>query len=128
WAATPSNIKNPQWLADQAVAAATDVRLPRAAGSLRVRVHDERWIREHGLGGVEAVGHGSPTPPRLVVVEYTPAGAEPGRIVLVGKGITYDTGGLSIKPRTAMVPMKTDMSGAAAVLAAVLGAARERVG
>lgn len=127
WAATPSNIKNPQWLADQAVAAAREIRLPRGSGTLRVDVHDERWIDRQGLGGLAAVGHGSATPPRFVVVEYTPTGARPGGVVLVGKGITYDTGGISIKPRTAMVPMKTDMSGAAAVLAAVLGAARAQV-
>ncbi|QGH70287.1 M17 family metallopeptidase [Pseudactinotalea sp. HY158] len=129
WAATPSNVKNPQWFAEQAVDAveALGRRSGGSAATTRVRVHDEQWIREHGLGGLAAVGNGSATPPRLVVVEYTPAGAEPGRIVLVGKGITYDTGGISIKPRAAMVPMKTDMAGAAAVLAAVLGAAEAGV-
>src|SRR5699024_11010728 len=67
---------------------------------------------------------GSSTPPRYVVAEYTPKGATPGQIVVVGKGITFDTGGLDIKPRESMVPMKTDMSVGAVALAAVMGAAR----
>lgn len=117
WAATPASTKNPEWLARQAVAGAKDA-------PVKVHVHDEKWIRSQGMGGLAAVGGGSASPPRFVVVEYTPKGRRPGEIVVVGKGITFDTGGLDIKPREAMVPMKTDMSGAAATLAAVLGASR----
>lgn len=125
-AATPSNIKNPAWLADQAVALAQEAGGARAG--LKVTVHDERWIERTGLGGLAAVGRGSATPPRLVVVDYTPKVAAAGApVLLVGKGITYDTGGLSIKPREAMVPMKTDMSGAAVVLSVVLAAAELRL-
>jgi len=71
------------------------------------------------------VGGGSATPPRLVRLDYDPPAGRRGggRVVLVGKGITYDTGGLSIKPREAMVPMKTDMAGAAAVLATLVACA-----
>jgi leucyl aminopeptidase len=119
-AATPSNTKNPRWLADLAVAEA------EAAG-LTVRVWDEHDLAADGFGGLLAVGGGSATPPRLVRIDYAPADTrrsrgqrEPRRIVLVGKGVTFDTGGLSIKPREAMVPMKTDMAGAAAVLGALL--------
>jgi leucyl aminopeptidase len=125
-AATPSNIKNPPWLADRAVEAATEA-------GLTVRVWDEHDLAEEGFGGLLAVGGGSATPPRLVRIDYVPAegvrrgrgpgpgrGAAPGRVVLIGKGITYDTGGLSIKPREAMVPMKTDMAAAGAVLATLL--------
>lgn len=124
-AATPSNIKNPQWLADQVVALAKEAGGARAG--LRVNVRDERWIERTGMGGLAAVGRGSATPPRLVVLEYRPKGVTAGPVLLVGKGITYDTGGLSIKPREAMVPMKTDMSGAAIVLAATLAAAELRL-
>lgn len=122
-AATPSNLKNPSWVAEQARRAAAEV------DGVQVVTHDERWLRDRGMGGILAVGGGSTNPPRLVTVTYTPAGASGDQppVVLVGKGITYDTGGLSIKPREAMVPMKTDMSGAAVVLAAVLGAARAQV-
>ena len=117
---TPSSTKNPQWLADRAVA------LAREAG-LEVDVLGPAELAERGFGGILAVGSGSATPPRLVSVRYTPparrSAPHAAHVVLVGKGITYDTGGLSIKPREAMVPMKTDMAGAAVALATVLGAA-----
>ncbi|MFI7588507.1 leucyl aminopeptidase family protein [Spongisporangium articulatum] len=115
-AQTPSSVKSPQWLATQAR------RLAEKAG-LDVEVWDEKRLAAEGFGGVLAVGAGSATPPRFVRIDYRPRGtARQQPVVLVGKGITYDTGGLSIKPRESMVPMKTDMSGAAAVLAAVVGA------
>ncbi|WP_448059431.1 leucyl aminopeptidase family protein [Cellulomonas hominis] len=117
----PSNIKNPAWLADQAVT------LAHGAG-LTARVLAPAELEAQGFGGILAVGAGSASPPRLVAVSYEPVGDAPSRgrkhVVLVGKGITYDTGGISIKPREAMVPMKTDMAGAAVALATVLGAAR----
>lgn len=117
-AATPSNEKNPGWLAEQVVALVAAEDDPR----LTAEVHDQAWLEEHGLGAILAVGGGSATPPRLVTVRHR--GAEGAPTVLVGKGITFDTGGLSLKPREGMVTMKTDMSGAAVVLATVLAAAR----
>ena len=75
-----------------------------------------------GFGGLIGVGMGSPRPPRLVTLPYRPAGAR-RHVVLVGKGITFDTGGLSIKPNDGMVAMKTDMSGGAAVIGVLLAAA-----
>ncbi|MEE6273680.1 leucyl aminopeptidase family protein [Georgenia sp. MJ206] len=119
--ATPSSTKNPQWVADQALALAAGV------DGVRAEVHDEEWLRRTGLECLLAVGSGSATPPRLVTVTYTPARATAATrtVALVGKGITYDTGGISIKPRDAMIPMKTDMAGAAVVLAAVLAAAQK---
>lgn len=118
----PSNLKDPAWVADVAQ------RLAQEEG-LEVRVLDEAALRAGGFGGILAVGAASASEPRLVSVTYTPTtpeGAEKDatHVVLVGKGITYDTGGLDIKPRTSMVTMKTDMAGAAVVLATVLGAAR----
>ena len=124
---TPSSTKNPGWLADQAV------RLAEQAG-LDVKVLTERELAARGFGGILAVGAGSATGPRLVTVRYTPPPATgrgrsvpPRHVVLVGKGITYDTGGLSIKQRESMVTMKTDMAGAAVALATVLGAAQAGV-
>lgn len=120
-AATPSSTKNPAWLAEQAR------RLGRQAG-LEVTVRGPRELAAQGFGGILAVGAGSASPPRLVTVAYTPATPDAARhVVVVGKGITYDTGGLSIKPREAMVPMKTDMTGAAVALATVLAAAEAGV-
>ncbi|PFG40573.1 leucyl aminopeptidase [Georgenia soli] len=119
-AATPSSTKNPVWLAEQV---ADLVRAaPAEGGTLSAVVHDETWLRRQGMEAILAVGGGSVTPPRLVVVTWEPRRAD-RHVALVGKGISFDTGGLSLKPREAMVPMKTDMAGAAAVLAAVLGAA-----
>ncbi|HEX6194617.1 MAG TPA: leucyl aminopeptidase [Jiangellaceae bacterium] len=114
---TPSNIKSPQWLADRAAEVADDA-------GLSVRIWDEKALVDGGFGGILGVGMGSDRPPRLIQLGYTPSDTVPERhIVLVGKGITFDTGGLSLKPRTSMVPMKTDMSGGAVVIA-VLSALR----
>ena len=117
-AETPSNVKNPGWLAERATALA-------AEAGLEITIWDTPRLAAEGFGGLLAVGGGSATPPRLVRLDHRPAGSRGRRpVVLVGKGITYDTGGLSIKSRDAMLPMKTDMSGAAAVLA-VLAACAE---
>ncbi|WP_264031914.1 leucyl aminopeptidase family protein [Cellulosimicrobium sp. SH8] len=124
----PSDVKDPAWFADRAV------ELADALG-LDVTVRGPAELGAEGFGAILAVGAGSARPPRLVTVTYDPAdhgvvpadaGADVRHVVVVGKGITYDTGGLSIKPREAMVPMKTDMAGAAVALAVVLGAAGAR--
>ncbi|MEH0937504.1 leucyl aminopeptidase family protein [Micromonospora psammae] len=117
---TPSSVKNPQWFADQVAAAAAD--LPDL--HLRVRGPDE--LAAEGFGGILAVGAGSASGPRLVELEWRPADART-HVVLVGKGITFDTGGISIKPVPAMKLMRKDMAGAAAVVAATLGAAALRL-
>jgi leucyl aminopeptidase len=80
-----------------------------------VTVKDERALAAEGFGGIVGVGQGAANPPRLVELRYDPEGAT-GRVVLVGKGITFDSGGLSLKPSEGMEAMKTDMSGAAAVV------------
>ena len=86
--------------------------------SVSVTVYDEQQIVEMGFGGLEAVNLGSDRPARMVVMEYRPDGAEK-TVAFVGKGIVFDSGGLSIKPAAGMETMKTDMSGAAAVMGAV---------
>ena len=92
-------------------------------GGVEVTVLDEKQLAEMGCGGILGVGGGSAAPPRLVEIAYTPKDAV-GHIALVGKGITYDSGGLTIKPGGSMATMKSDMAGAAAVVQATLLAAR----
>jgi leucyl aminopeptidase len=108
---TPSGRKTPAWLADQAVAVA-------AGAGLTARVWDADELAAQGFGGLIAVGSGSASPPRLIELGYQPAGAQE-HIVLAGKGITFDSGGLSLKPADGMKLMKTDMAGGAAVIAAM---------
>ncbi len=114
-ATIPSNVKNPPWLADLATEVA-------AGAGLEITVWDETRLAAEGFGGILAVGQGSATPPRLVRLDHVPDdAADSPPIVLVGKGITFDTGGLDIKPAAGMLSMKTDMSGAAIVLAVLAG-------
>jgi leucyl aminopeptidase len=87
-----------------------------------VEVLDEAALAEGGYGGILGVGQGSDRPPRLVRLDYAPEGAA-RHIALVGKGITFDTGGLSLKPPAGMVGMKYDMCGAATALAVLRAAA-----
>jgi leucyl aminopeptidase len=115
---TPPNSLPPAVLAQIAQARATE------AGA-DAEVLDEAALAAGGFGGILGVGQGSANPPRLVRVSWVGPGAE-GRpaVALVGKGITFDSGGLSLKPPVSMEWMKTDMAGAAAVLSTVVAAAR----
>jgi leucyl aminopeptidase len=108
---TPPGSLPPATLADEAVGAL-------AGSGVDVEVLDEKALKRAGYGGILAVGQGSANPPRLVRMSYTPAKAR-RHLALVGKGITFDSGGLSLKPPTGMITMKTDMAGSAAVLGAV---------
>jgi leucyl aminopeptidase len=112
----PSMRKSPAWFAAQVRRAAQ--RHPHV--SLVVR--DRRALAAEGFGGILAVGGGSANGPRLVELAWRPRGART-HVVLVGKGITFDSGGICVKPRDAMLLMRKDMAGAAAVVAATLGAA-----
>lgn len=89
---------------------------------VKVTVLDEKRLEKDGYGGILGVGKGSSRQPRLVKLEYSPARAK-RHLALVGKGITFDSGGLSLKPATGMMTMKCDMAGAAAILTATLAAA-----
>ena len=108
---TPPAHKRPPALAERVAEVA-------ASSGLEARIHDEQMLAEGGFGGILGVGQGSSEPPRLVELTYDPEGAT-GHVVLVGKGITFDSGGLSLKPTTSMNTMKSDMSGAAAVAGAM---------
>jgi leucyl aminopeptidase len=100
----------------------------RAVGrdcKLKVKVFDEKAIRTLNMGGLLGVGQGSAHPPRFIVMEHKPGGRKrpAATVVLVGKGVTFDSGGISIKPSANMAEMKMDMSGAAAVLGTMKAAA-----
>jgi leucyl aminopeptidase len=112
----PSGRKTPAWLADEAVAVA-------ASCGLTARVWEADELAGHGFGGLIAVGSGSARPPRLIELDYRPAQWHE-HVVLVGKGITFDSGGLSLKPSDGMKLMKTDMAGGAVVIAVMSALAR----
>lgn len=112
---TPPNLLSPVHFADRVAAEAP-------AAGLSVVVRDEERLRREGFGGILGVGQGSSRPPRLVTVEHAPEGAS-RHVVLVGKGITFDSGGLSLKPAASMQHMKYDMTGAATVYAVAVAAA-----
>jgi leucyl aminopeptidase len=113
---TPPNVLYPESFVERAIAAIGD--LP-----ISVEVWETEKLEAGGFGGILGVGQGSARPPRLVAVRYRPESTGQ-HLALVGKGITFDTGGLSLKPAAGMVGMKYDMTGAATVLAATLAAAR----
>ncbi|MDQ1443887.1 MAG: leucyl aminopeptidase, partial [Acidimicrobiaceae bacterium] len=106
----PAQAMTPRRLAEVAMGLAD-------TSGLQVTVWDEEDIEREGLGGLRGVSLGSAEPPRLIELRYEPAGEATRSIALVGKGITFDSGGLSIKTGDGMMTMKTDMSGAAAVIA-----------
>ncbi len=113
----PGNVIYPQSFVDR-------VRVEfRGLKNVTIRVLDERDLRRLGMGAHLGVGSGSSRPPRLFIVEYLAGGDRP-TLALAGKGITFDTGGISLKGNDRMWSMKGDMTGAAVVTASVLAAAR----
>ncbi|MEJ3658677.1 leucyl aminopeptidase [Actinomycetes bacterium KLBMP 9759] len=114
---TPPNDLYPETFAARAR------ELAEAVG-VEVEVLDDTALAEGGYGGVLGVGQGSARKPRLVRLSYAGGNAPRAKVALVGKGITFDTGGISIKPAANMDQMTSDMSGAAAVIAATVLAAR----
>ncbi|CAN5889101.1 leucyl aminopeptidase [soil metagenome] len=113
---TPPAFKRPPALADR-VAELVD------ATAITVRALGQDELVEGGFGGLVGVGRGSSSEPRLVELSYPGSGDTDDHVVLVGKGITFDSGGLSLKTSSGMTTMKSDMSGAAAVVGALLAAA-----
>ncbi len=110
----PSNKLTPRILAEKAAAMAKEA-------GLAVEILDEKKIAELKMGALLSVAQGSAEPPRMIVVTYTPANVKPGAPVigLVGKAVTFDTGGISIKPADGMEKMKYDMAGGATMLGAI---------
>ena len=119
-ASRPGNVINPPSLAEEAK------KIARGTFGLDCTVLDEKQMDRMGMGGVLAVGSGSKTPPRFIVIRYTPKN-KPARklptVALIGKAITFDSGGISIKPAQNMEQMKLDKTGGIAVLAAIRAAA-----
>jgi leucyl aminopeptidase len=113
---TPPAEKSPRLLADRIAQEA------KAAG-IGVDVWDERRVREERFGGLLGVAAGSDEPPRFVILDYR-RGGESASLALVGKGVTFDSGGLNLKPGASMEDMKNDMTGAAVVLATMQAMAR----
>jgi len=111
----PGNEIYPQTLAEAAQQSAE-------RSGYRASVLDEQEIKDLAMGGVLGVSQGSAHPPRFIILEYGPASSRP--VVLVGKGVTFDSGGISIKPSAGMAEMKMDMSGAAAVIGTFEAVAR----
>jgi leucyl aminopeptidase len=112
----PGNVVTPAYLADTAHKLA-------ARHNLKCRVYEYEELEKLGMNALVAVGKGSAEAPRLIVLEYRGGGDRSRPVVLVGKGITFDSGGISIKPGAGMEEMKTDMAGSAAVLGAMQAAA-----
>jgi leucyl aminopeptidase len=108
----PGEMKTPPRLADEAVALG-------ARSGISVTVLDETELEAQGFGGILAVGKGSDSPPRFIVMEYGATLTDVPTVCLVGKGLTFDSGGLNIKPAEGMESMKNDMGGSAAVFGAM---------
>jgi leucyl aminopeptidase len=117
----PANVCTPLFLAEQARA------LGKRHAGLRVKVLEQAAIRREKMGCLLAVAQGSHQSPRFIVLEYQGAKKEQAPVVLVGKGVTFDSGGISLKDPPGMDEMKFDMSGAAAVIAALTLAAQLRL-
>ncbi|BDS50381.1 leucyl aminopeptidase [Rhodoluna lacicola] len=113
---TPPNLMYPAAMVKEVQSASKGL-------GLSITVWDEKALAKDGFGGILAVGMGSSRPPRLVKLEYRPKGAK-NHLALVGKGITFDTGGLSLKPAESMVGMKYDMTGAATAFQSVVAIAK----
>ena len=113
----PGNILFPESFVKEAQALAKPLKL-------KVTVLDEKALAKEKMNLILAVGGGSARPPRLLTIEYKGGAAKEQPVVLVGKGVTFDSGGMSLKPAANLLNMKTDMAGAAAVLATILAAAK----
>ncbi len=122
WVSMPSNDKRPDRFSRLICKALEKEKI-------KITVLDEKKLRQHKMGGILAVGAGSGVPPCMLILDYHPAPSAKAKkdkqtVVLVGKGVTFDSGGINLKPSTGLEDMKTDMSGAAAVAATLWTAAR----
>lgn len=115
---TPANLMTPTIFADQVTKAFAGVK------NVKVTVHDEAWAMIHKMGSFLSVTHGTDEPCKFLEINYTAGSGKDTELALVGKGITFDSGGISIKPAAAMKEMRADMGGAAAVASATLAIAK----
>ncbi|AMB95246.1 leucyl aminopeptidase [Aerococcus urinae] len=117
---TPSNHLSPAQMADQAKDLLSGL-------GVEVEIFDKKQIEDLGMEALLAVNAGSVNEPRFLVMNYLPQGPEEKAIALVGKGITYDSGGYALKPANSMIDMKDDMAGAAAVIGSIYALAKNKV-
>lgn len=120
WVSTPPNDKKPGQFA-------RSIRALARKEGLKVSVFGEKELKQKRFGSLLAVSAGSKSKPRMVVLEHRPAKAKKKPIVLVGKGVTFDSGGINLKPSGSLEDMKIDMSGAAAVAAALIAVAKLKI-
>jgi len=108
---------------------AQNVKSTLTKAGLKVTVFDEKELKKRNMGGLLAVGKGSSSKPRMIIVHYKPSspGKKLRKVALVGKGVTFDSGGLCVKPAQGMLEMKADMSGAAVVAGIMLAAAKAKL-
>ncbi|MCU7495541.1 MAG: leucyl aminopeptidase [Ignavibacteria bacterium] len=116
----PSSVLTPSELAERSKKELENYKV-------KTTIYDLKEIQRRNLGGILSVGRGSDNPQRLIILNYKPSGKAKKKIALVGKGVTFDSGGISIKPSAGMGEMKADMSGAAAVIGTFLSAAKAKL-
>ena len=116
----PANILTPQELANR-------VKKEFSRTKVKVKVFDEKELAKRKMNAILSVGKGSENKPRLITATYKPTGKIKKKIALVGKGVTYDTGGLSIKPTSGMIDMKADMAGSATAFGIIKAAAMAKL-
>ena len=112
----PGNVINPEKMAQEAK------KLARGSKTLTCTVFDDKQIAANGMGGIEAIGSGSKNKPRFIVLKYTPTSKKAAKlptVAIIGKAITFDSGGISIKPSNGMEQMKLDKSGGTTVLGVI---------
>lgn len=112
WSDSPPSVATPRYMAEQAETIAQE-------SNLICTVFDHHQVKALGMGGLTAVAQGSVEPCRFIILEYRCDRADVATVALVGKGVTFDTGGISLKPAASMEEMKHDMAGAAAIMAAM---------
>ena len=117
----PANLVTPTYLANFAAEVVAGLK---GVANVKLTVLEREDCLKLGMGCYMAVAQGSDEPPKFIHLQYTPKGASKGRVCILGKGVTFDSGGYSLKPSDAMMGMKMDMGGAAAVMCAFEGAAR----
>jgi len=116
----PANYITPETMEKRAKAMAVKF-------GLKIRIFNQTQLEKMGAHGIISVGKGSVIPPRMIVLEYSPKGVKGKTLALVGKGVTFDTGGISIKPSSDMHEMKYDMSGSAAAIHAIAAIAEMKL-
>jgi leucyl aminopeptidase len=126
WVNLPPNDKRPEQFVQS-------IRRKAENENIRISILDEKALKKHKMGGILAVGSGSRSRPSMIILDYSPKKSVKSKtkiktVALVGKGVTFDSGGINLKPSDGLADMKMDMSGAAAVAAALITISRLKIG